>query len=327
MKQPISVILGSTGQDGSFLAEKLLKLGHTVICGYRKSSNDNTQNLKHILSSNEYKGRVVLREFDLSDASSIYRIIAEYQPDWLFNEADQDHVGWSYKLPSYSIQVTTEAVTTICEAISLCSPGTKLFLPVTSNIFGNVHSGEVNENSSPAPISPYGISKTAVLHLSRYYRETHNLKIITGILFNHESYKRSEHYLTKKLANAVAKIHLGIENEVSFGDLDTYVDWGCASEFTDYFCKLMNSDFIGDIVIGTGKLTKVEDLVDAAFRYKNLNVRNHVKQDPRFMRPIKMSPIYASTEKMQSVIGETLQRSAVDVIIEMIDHEVELLRH
>ena len=327
MKQHTSVIFGSTGQDGSYLAEKLLKLGHNVICGYRKSSTDNTQNIKHLLASDKYPGKITLCEFDLSDASSIYRIITEYQPDWLFNEADQDHVGWSYKIPSYSIQVTTEAVTTICEAISLCSPQTKLFLPVTSNIFGNAHAGPVDENSIPAPISPYGIAKTAVLHLSRYYRETHNLKIITGILFNHESHKRSEHYLTKKLAKAVAKIHLGIEREVSFGDLDTLVDWGCASEYTEYFCKLMNSDFIGDVVIGTGKLTKVEDLVKTAFSYKNLDMANHVKQDPRFMRPIKMSPIHASTEKMLSITGELLHRSSINVITDMIDYEVELLQN
>ena len=321
------LVFGATGQDGSFLVEKLLQLGYEVVCGYRKSSSDNTDYLHQFLRSSKYNGQIHLEEFDLSDATSIYRIIGKYQPKWLFNEADQDHVGWSYKIPSYSIQVTVEAVTTICEAVRQYSPETRIFLPVSSNIYGNAHSGAISEHQFPSPVSPYGIAKSAVLYLSRYYRNSYNMNIVTGILFNHESFKRSENYLTKKLAKAVARISLGIDKTVAFGDLDTEVDWGCASEFTRFFCDLMETDYVGDIVIGTGQLTKVQDLVKDAFQYKDLDFRDFVTQDSRFMRPIKMAPIYADTSKMFDVVGHGLERMANQVITEMIDYEIDQIQY
>jgi GDPmannose 4,6-dehydratase len=317
-----AVVLGATGQDGSFLVGELLARGFRVICGVRKSSGDNLLHLREYMDDVKYSKHLVLEEFDLSDSTSLYRIIATWKPDWLFNEADQDHVGWSYKLPSYSIQVTTDAVTTICEAIRLCSPKTKVFLPVSSNIFGNAYEGKISSKLLVDPISPYGIAKAAVLHLSNYFRSTHNLNIVTGILFNHESHKRGDYYLTKKLAKAVAKIFVGTQNTVTFGDLDTKVDWGCAEEFTRIFCDVMETDFRGNIVIGTGELTKVSDLVENSFNYKGLNAYEHISIDQKLKRPIKMAGIFADTSLIKSVTGKVPTQSAQNVIEKMIDWEI-----
>ena len=317
-----AVVLGATGQDGSFLVGELLTRGFRVICGVRKSSGDNLSHLRVYLDNIEFSQQLKVEEFDLSDATSLYRIIATWKPDWLFNEADQDHVGWSYKLPSYSIQVTTDAVTNICEAIRLCSPKTKLFLPVSSNIFGHVYQGKISENMLVDPISPYGIAKAAVLHLSNFYRSTHDLKIVTGILFNHESYKRGDYYLTKKLAKAVAQIFVGTQKTVTFGDLDTQVDWGCAEEFSSIFCNLMETDFTGNIVIGTGELTRVSDLVEHAFSYKGLKAQTHILVDQEFKRPIKMSSIFADTALLKAVTGNAPIQTAYSVIEQMIEWEL-----
>jgi GDPmannose 4,6-dehydratase len=315
------LILGSTGQDGSFLVENCLKNGMRVVCGYRKTANPNTENLDALLANEKYKDVLELAPFDLSDHTSIYRLIADYKPDWIFNEADQDHVGWSYKLPAYSMQVTIEAVTALCEAVRLLSPESRIFLPVSSNIYGEAHAGAISSEFLVSPVSPYGVAKAAVLHLSNYYRKSHNLNITTGILFNHESHKRSEEYLTRKLAKAVAEIKIGKRDSVAFGDLDTEVDWGCANEFTEIFIDLMKKDFNGNVVIGTGNLCRVGDLVEFAFAAEGLDAKQLIKQDKRFMRPVKMAPIFADLRELTNIIGRSPVKPARDVISEMVAWE------
>lgn len=313
-----AIVFGATGQDGSFIVDKLLDRGLTVVACVRKTSSGDLRSLQRSLDLEKNRGRLILEWFDLKDPTSIYRIIASHRPAYIYNEADQDHVGWSYKIPSYSVQVTLDSVINILEAVRLTSPSTKVFLPVSSNIFGSVNEGAVTEESKIAPVSPYGIAKAAVKHLADFYRETYDLQLIAGILFNHESMKRSHAYLSRKLVEGVLDIASGQSSQLLLGDLDTELDWGCAEEFSEILIRLMESDFNGAVVVGTGQLTSVRELVGAAFDVEGLSYEEFVVQDPALMRPVKMAPIYADTSLLERCINTKPLKNGVDVILGML---------
>ena len=321
------LIFGVTGQDGSYLAEILLQAGHDVYGFIRKSATGNTANINHLIKSQYHKsGQFSLFRGDLLDHASIFKAINDTNPEYIYNEADQDHVSWSYDIPSYSVSTTTTAVINILDAIRVLNPDIYFFQPVSSNMFGIPIEEPQNEETAHYPISPYGIAKSATFHLCKFYRSSYNLNISTGIMYNHESPRRSEEYLSRKVTMAVAKIKSGLQRELILGDLNSYVDWGYAKEFMEIAHKINESTEPDDLIIGTGVLTKVEDFVRIAFEKVNLNWKDYVKTSDKFKRPVNTGKLVADTRKLQKKLGIKPKIMIDDLISIMIESDLNSLK-
>ena len=220
-----ALIFGITGQDGSYLAELLLEKKYEVHGLVRRSSTGNTKNIDHILD------KVVIHKGDLADTTSVYRVINDTKPGEIYNEADQDHVSWSYDSVDYSCDITGAAVARILEIIKQINPNIKFFQPLSSNIFGKAVESPQNENTPFNPQSPYAAAKVFAYVICKYYREVFKIKVSTGIFYNHESERRTEEYVTRKITRAVAKISLGLQDKLYLGNLDTKIDFGYAPEY------------------------------------------------------------------------------------------------
>jgi len=299
-----ALVLGCTGQDGSYLTEILLKAGYQVHGLVRKSATGNTMNIEHLLCSEYYRsGMFKIVRGDLLDHASIFKAISQIEPDFIYNEADQDHVAWSYDIPSYSLSTTTTAAVNILESIKAINPKIKFFQPVSSNMFGIPTDKKQNEDTTHHPVSPYGIAKSATFHLCRFYRESYGLNVSTGILYNHESPRRPEEYLSRKVTLAVARIKKGLQKELVLGDLNGYVDWGYAKEFMEIAKKINESNFPDDFVVGTGVLTKVEDFVKIAFDKVDLHWKDYVTTSEQFKRPVATGSLCADTSKLEKKLS------------------------
>jgi len=318
------IIFGVTGQDGSYLAEILLNQGYEVHGVIRKSATGNTINIDHLIDSKFHdSSQFKLHRGDLLDHASIFKCINEVRPDYIYNEADQDHVSWSYDIPSYSISITTTAVVNIIEAIRVIDPTIKFFQPVSSNMFGVPESEYQDENTAHKPVSPYGIAKSATFNLCKYYRDSYGLRISTGIFYNHESPRRPDEYLSRKVTKAAARIKLGLQDKLVLGDLNSYVDWGYAREYME-IAKLINeADLAEDFIIGTGKLTKVKDFVIKAFEKVELDWREYVETSDTFKRPVPTGSLRADNSKLERMVG-IKPKILIDHLIElMIEHDLE----
>jgi GDPmannose 4,6-dehydratase len=318
------LIFGVTGQDGSYLAEILLKQGHEVHGMVRKSATGNTINIDHLIDSELHdSAQFKLHRGDLLDHASIFKCINEVRPNYIYNEADQDHVSWSYDIPSYSISITTTAVVNIMEAIRVIDPTIKFFQPVSSNMFGVPESEYQNEDAAHKPVSPYGIAKSATFNLCKFYRDSYGLRISTGIFYNHESPRRPDEYLSRKVTKAAARIKLGLQDKLVLGDLNSYVDWGYAREFME-IAKLINeADLAEDFVVGTGELTKVEDFVIKAFEKVGLDWKDYVETSDAFKRPVPTGSLRADNSKLKRMVG-IKPKVLIDQLIElMVAHDLE----
>ena len=219
-----ALIFGITGQDGSYMAELLLDKGYEVHGLIRRSATGNKRNIVHILD------KITLHKGDLADATSLYRVITTVKPDELYNFADQDHVSWSYDSPDYSSDITGAAVGRILEIIRQVNPKIKFFQPISSNMFGKVVQSPQTEETALRPQSPYACAKAYAYLLCRYYRDVFNLFASTAIFYNHESPRRTEEYVTRKITKAAACIKLGLQKKLLLGDLSLGVDFGYAPD-------------------------------------------------------------------------------------------------
>lgn len=281
-----ALVFGVTGQDGSYLAEILLEKGYEVHGTYRRSSSNNLWRIRDI------KDAITLHRADLCDPVSIYDVIGTVVPDEVYNEADQDNVGWSHDTPGYSIQVTTNAVVTIMEALvalydrnSIVSPPVKFFQPLTATMLGG---GPPQTEDSPLdPKTPYAIAKTATYHFVRYYRERYGLHVSTAIFFNHDSPRRSEDYLLHKICKSALRIAKGEQDYINLGDLNAVVDIGYAPEYMEVAHKILQQLKPDDYVIGTGVGYSVETLahmaLKAVLRKREFACYELVKSDPSWV--------------------------------------------
>lgn len=301
---PKALVLGITGQDGSYLAEVLLDKGYEVHGMVRRSATGNTRNIQHLIDDPAVlNARLFLHRGDLADATSLYRIISQVQPQEIYNEADQDHVGWSYDMVGFSADITGAAVGRLLEIIKQLDPSIRYFQPCTSNMFGKTTSATQNEETPFNPQSPYACSKVLAYHLARYYREAFGMFASTAILYNHESPRRTEEYLTRKVTRAVARIARGKQQHLMLGDLSARIDWGYSREFMDAAWQILQAPAADDFVIGTGEAHSVQEWVDEAFAIVGLDPAKYVVQDERFMRPSKTSPLVADISKARRIIG------------------------
>jgi len=315
-----ALIFGVSGQDGSYLAEFLMKKKYEVHGLLRRSATGNTKNIDHILNE------IQIHRGDLADATSIYRIINEVNPNEIYNEADQDHVSWSYSSVDYSCDITGAAVARILEIIKQTNQSIKFFQPLSSNIFGKAIESPQNEKTAFNPQSPYAAAKVFAYVLCKYYREVFGIKVSTAIFYNHESERRTEDYVTRKITRSVAKISLGLQKELYLGNLDTRIDFGYAPEYMEAAWEIMQLDYADDFIIGTGEVHTVKEFVQEAFSIVGLEADSYVKFDQKFARPSDTSLLVGDISKAREAFGFSPKITFKKLVKLMVDNDISELK-
>ena len=316
-----ALILGVTGQDGSYLAEVLLEEGYEVHGFIRKSATGNTVNINHLIKDKEEK--ITLHKGDLADATSVYRVINEVRPDEIYNEADQDHVTWSFASVDYTCDITAGAVARILEIIKQIDPKIKYFQPVSSNMFGQAVEIPQNEETAFKPQSPYAAAKAFAYTLCRFYREVFGMHVCTGIFYNHESPRRTDDYVTRKITKAAARIKLGLQDKIHLGNLDTKIDFGYAKEYMEAAWKLMQVEKPDDYIICTGEVHSVREFLEEAFSCVGLNCDDYLEFDQRFARPSKTSTLLGDISKAKNAFDFDPQIKFKELVQLMVEHDLK----
>ncbi len=311
-----ALILGINGQDGSYLAEILLSKGYEVHGLIRRTATGNTRNIDHILD------KIQLHYGDLVDPISIYQVISEVRPREIYNEADQDHAGLSFKIPAYNFDVTGAAVGRILESIRKIDPNIRFFQPVTSNMFGQAVECPQNENTAFNPMNPYSCAKVFAYHLCHMYRAAYDMHISVGIFYNHESPRRTESYVTRKVTRAVARIKAGLQDKLVLGDMSALLDWGYAREYMEAAWNILQLDKPDTFVIGTGEVHSVREFVNEAFAYVGLDPERHVESSQSLFRPAQNSILQADTSKAKQAFGFHPKVKYRELVKIMMDHDL-----
>ena len=278
-----SLIFGVTGQDGSFLAKLLCNKNYLVHGLVRKSSTGNLDNIKNLLDKKNF----FIHHGDLLDLISIERVIKKIKPDEIYNFADQDHVRWSFEIPSYSFDVTGSSVIKILEIIKNYSAHSKFFQPFSSNIFGKSSNKKQNEKENFSPLSVYAVGKITAYYACQMYREVYGMKIYGAIFYNHESEIRPEEYVTRKITKSVARIFYGKQKKLYLGDIKAKIDWGYAKDYVKAAYKIMQISKPDVYIIASGKSYSVEYFVKRCFQYVGLNYKKYLKINKSLLRSSK----------------------------------------
>jgi len=294
-----ALIFGVTGQDGSYLSEILLEKGYQVHGVIRKSATGNHKNIQHLIDQN--LDNFILHRGDLADSSSISRIISTVLPDEIYNEADQDHVRWSYDLSEYAIDITAGGVVRILESIRLFSPKSKFFQPCSSNMFGLTDTLMQNESTPFNPQSPYAIAKSTAFYTTKFYRETHGIFASVAILYNHESPRRTDDYVSRKITSSLAKILARKLDYLYLGDISARIDWGYAKDYMNAAWRIMQLSEPDDFIIGSGNAYSVEEFVKIAFNLVNLDYKNYLKINDSLLRPSKTTTLIGDISKAKKM--------------------------
>ena len=320
-----AIITGVTGQDGSYLSELLLEKEYNVIACHRRSSTNNLNRINHLLSNPRYK----LTEFDLTDPSGVTQTVNKYQPDEFYNLAAQSHVGTSFKQPSTTFEINTIGVTNILEAIRHHSPHTKLYQASTSEMFGRNYSSEKdgrkyqNEKTEMLPQSPYGVAKLASHNMVEIYRSAYSLFGCCGILFNHESSRRGENFVTRKITKYIGRLARGEAKErLKLGNLDAHRDWGHAKDYVRAMWMMLQREQPEDFVIATGETHSVKEFLDLAFKSVQLNSDDHVEIDPDLFRPAEVDYLCGDPTLAKEKLGWEPEMSFTDLIDDMVKSDV-----
>jgi len=280
-----ALISGVTGQDGAYLSKLLLDKGYEVYGMYRRTSNPNFWRMQNLGVFEKVK----LIPADITDMASVLEAVTISEPDEIYNLAAQSFVGASFEQPLMSTDVNSLGTVRFLEAIRLLKPKIKFYQASSSEIYGNVKPEElpINEKTPMLPASPYAASKLYSYHITKVYREAYGLFAVNGILFNHESPLRGLEFITRKVSNSVAKIHLGLQKKLNIGNIDAKRDWGFAAEYVDAMWRMLQLDTPHDLVIATGETYSVRELIEEAFSCVGINNWNdYVQSDNKFMRPL-----------------------------------------
>ena len=319
-----ALILGITGQDGSYMLEFLIKKKYEVHGLIRKSSTGNTKNIDHLINNKKiFNKRFFLHRGDLLDIGSIDLVIKKTEPDEIYNFADQDHVGWSFEIPSYSLKTTALSVIEILEILKNKAKKIKYFQPISSNIFGLTDSKTQNEKTTLNPNSIYALAKATALQGCKMYSRIYNLFICGAIYYNHESPKRSKDYVSQKIVQTVCEIYYGKKKYLYLGDLKTKIDWGYAKDYVEYAWKIMQLKKPDFFVIATGQNYSVEYFAKNCFSYVGLDYKKHIKVDKKLIRPSKTSLLKGNTAKAKKAFRYKLKTKLNDLIKIMMDCELK----
>ncbi|MEM3154433.1 MAG: GDP-mannose 4,6-dehydratase [Candidatus Woesearchaeota archaeon] len=306
-----ALITGITGQDGSYLAELLLSKGYEVYGLIRRSSVPNTMRIAHL--------PIKLMHGDLSDGHALSQIIREVKPDEIYNLAAQSHVRISFDIPEYTADTTGVGVLRMLEAIRNEHPKTKFYQAGSSEQYGRVLSIPQTEETPFNPRSPYACAKVFAHQTAKMYRDAYGLFVCNGILFNHESPRRGENFVTRKITKAVARIALGKQKELALGNLDAKRDWGYAPEYVEAMWRMLQHHTPDDYVIATGETHSVREFAEEAFSAAGLNWRDHVKIDTQLYRPAEVDHLTGDYSKAKRVLGwqpKTTFKQLIKIMVE-----------
>ena len=322
MKKKI-LILGVTGQDGSYMADFLLKKRMEVHGLLRKSATGNTKNINHIINDSKiFNKSFFLHKGDMLDSVSINSIINKVQPDEIYNFADQDNVSWSQDIPLYSYSTTTLSVIQIFEFLKIQNKKIKFFQPVSSNMFGATKENSLNENSNLAPRSVYALAKSSTYLASKMYSNINNLFICGAIFFNHESPRRSPEYVTTKIIKSVCDIYHGKQKYIYLGDISAQIDWGYAKDYVEMAWKITQQKKPDFFIIGTGVNTSVEKFADICFKHVGLNYKKYLKVDKKLLRSNKTKNLKANLNKSKKILKYKVKTNIHELIKIMMDSEL-----
>ncbi len=300
----VAMVTGITGQDGSYLAEQLLERGYEVHGLIRRTSYFNTQRIEHLYVDPHVEGaRLRLHYGDLLDSSSLRRLIEEVQPTEVYNLAAQSHVRVSFDMPEYTADTIVVGTTALLEAVHQSGLRPRFYHASSSEMYGAVTEPVQDENTPFCPQSPYAASKVGAHMMVRVYRESYGLFAVNGILFNHESARRSPTFVTRKITRSVARILAGLEQALFLGNLDARRDWGYAPEYTDAIWQMLQQDEPEDLVIATGETHQVREFLDEAFALAGLEPEQYVKFDPAYLRPAEVDMLCGDPSKARAKLG------------------------
>jgi len=320
-----ALITGITGQDGSYLTEFLLQKGYEVHGIKRRSSSFNTGRLDGVYSDwHESASTLFLHFADLSDSSSLASLLADVQPDEVYNLAAQSHVRVSFEIPEYTCDVTATGALRMLEALRRLGNGARYYQASSSEMFGSAAPPQ-REDTPFHPRSPYACAKLFAHAITVNYRESYGMFACSGILFNHESPRRGETFVTRKIARAVARIKAGLEQRLFLGNLDARRDWGYAPEYVEAMWMMLQQGQPGDYVIGTGETHSVKEFVESAFTHVGLEWQKYVQIDPRYYRPADVDALLADPEKARTELGWTHRTGFRELVKLMVDAEVAAL--
>ena len=316
-----ALITGITGQDGSYLAELLLEKGYQVTGMSRRSSVVNTERINHILE------KIDIVDGDLIDLASLISIINKVKPDEIYNLAAQSFVGASFVEPLATGQITGIGALNVFEAVRLVKPDTRIYQASSSEMFGKVHEVPQNENTPFHPRSPYGVAKVFAHYAALNYRESYDMFVCSGILFNHESPRRGEEFVTRKISRGVARIKLGLADHISLGNLDAKRDWGFAGDYVELMWRMLQQKEAKDYVIGTGDTYSIRDFLDIAFKEVGINDwSKYIKIDPKFFRPAEVDLLIANPALAKQDLDWEPKCSFEELVSMMVKSDIEDLK-
>ena len=324
-----ALITGITGQDGSFLAEQLLAKDYEVHGLIRRSSSFNTERLDHLYRDpHEQQARLFLHHADLSDASRLVKLVYELNPDEVYHLGAQSHVRVSFDVPAYTIDVTGMGTVRLLEAIRDAGVRPRFYQASSSEMFGSAAPPQ-SEATPFHPRSPYGVAKVMAYWTAVNYRESFGMYICNGILFNHESERRGETFVTRKITRALARIRAGIQDKLYLGNLDAVRDWGYTPDYTDAMWRMLQLDEADDFVLATGESHTVREFLDECAGHLDLDWREFVEIDERYYRPSEVDALCGDASKARERFGwqptvtfEQLARLMVDADVRLLDDEL-----
>jgi GDPmannose 4,6-dehydratase len=320
-----AIITGITGQDGSFLAEQLLDKGYEVHGLLRRSSSFNTERIDHLYRDpHEDRVRLLLHHGDLSESSRLVRLVYEIQPDEIYHLGAQSHVRVSFDVPEYTSDVTGMGTVRLLEAIRDARVETRFYQASSSEMFGATPPPQ-DESTPFHPRSPYAVAKVAAYWITVNYRESYGMHASNGILFNHESERRGETFVTRKITRALAAIHLGLQERLYLGNLDAQRDWGYAPDFTDAMWRMLQRDEPDDYVIATGEMHSVREFLDEAGHCLGMDWQDVVEIDPKYYRPAEVDALCGDAAKAREKLGWEPTVTFKELVRIMVESDVKAL--
>jgi GDPmannose 4,6-dehydratase len=324
-----ALITGITGQDGSYLAELLLAKGYEVHGVIRRSSSFNTERIDHLYTDPHEFPALHLHYGDLSEGDVLLRILERYKPQEVYNLGAQSHVRVSFDQPEYTADVVALGTLRVLEAVREYSTRTgaqvKMYQAGSSEMYGATNPPQ-NEWTPMHPRSPYAVSKVAAHWFARNYREAYGLFVSNGILFNHESPRRGETFVTRKVTRAIGRIKEGLKQKLYLGNLSAYRDWGFAGDYVEAMWLMLQQDEPDDYVVATGESHSVKEFVEEAFSYAGLNWRRHVEIDSRYFRPSEVDHLQGDASKARARLGWRPKVSFIELVQMMVDQDRDLAR-
>ncbi len=316
-------ITGITGQDGSYLTELLLEKGYEVHGIYRRSSAPNTQRLDHLLNKPEKK--LILHFGDLSDTSSLIQLLSEIQADEIYNLGAQSEVGVSFANPQYTAESTALGALNILEAIRQSKIRVRYYQASSSEMFGMAQEIPQKESTPFHPRSPYGVSKVFAYWMTINYREAYKLFGCNGILFNHESPRRGETFVTRKITLALSRIKARLQDKLYLGNLNAKRDWGYAKDYVEAMWLMLQQEKPDDYVVATGETHSIREFLEEAFGYLNMEYQKYVEIDPKFMRPVEVEHLQGDCSKAKKVLGWKHSVDFKGLVRLMVDADLKLV--